>query len=47
LYTVKDDNEIVTSLSSNFSGNYLAVGESSGIIKIFDVKRRKVIDEWQ
>ena len=46
-YKLKDPGQIITSLSSNFNGNLLAVGESSGIIKIFDINKRKLVDFWQ
>ena len=47
LYSLKRPGQIITSLSSNFDGNILAVGESSGIVKIFDMNKKKVIDFWQ
>ena len=47
LYSLKRPNQIVTSLASNFDGTSLAVGESSGVIKLFDIQKKKVIDVWQ
>ena len=34
-----NEGELITSVNFNYSGNHLAVGESNGRVKIFDIEK--------
>ena len=37
------ENELITSVNLNAEGKYLAIGESTGQVKIFDIEKQKVL----